>query len=61
MARADLKAIKRQASFCADLMDRLVVDLDEDDEPHFSRYREDIKRIRRELTDLSHKMEWDWQ
>lgn len=57
--KTDEKTIKKQMEFIYDLVLRLKCDLNVK-YPMYSRAKEDIKRIRRELNDLSKMMSWDW-
>lgn len=57
--KADDKTIKKQMQFIQDLTIRLAHDLNKK-YPKTGRAKDDICRIRREYTTLSHMMEWDW-
>ena len=61
---ADKREIIKDLKFCKELMDRLLVYASK---PHDNGWqngssviRADIRRLRRELNDVSHKTEWNY-
>ena len=57
--KADDKTIRKQMEFIKDLTIRLSNDLNKK-YPKHDRAKDDIRRIRREYTALSHMFDWDW-
>lgn len=65
MGKCDFNSIRRQAQFCTDLMLRLNTEIKKAKEgwagmENYTRKQDDIKRIRRELMELS-KMLNPWE
>lgn len=60
------KEILKDLKFCKDLMDRLVAFAEKnysDDYSYRSKHtsiQQDIIRLRRELNNINHKLEWDY-
>ena len=50
-----------QAEFCKQLMSRLLYDMKNDSYIKTSVVKDDVRRLRRELTHLSHMCEWDYR
>lgn len=57
--KADEKTINKQIDFIYELVLRLKCDMHAK-YPKYSRARDDIKRIRHELNELSKMTTWDW-
>lgn len=60
MARPEKREVQKQCLFIDELWRRLLIDIDGMDEwlTKRTRAKEDIKRIRKELQDLSRMFDW---